>query len=167
MHYVHYSYPNEAFLAKALRPFTPARKRSNVGTVLSQEIQASVTDCPYLMLERPLLGMSCRPSTKFDSIMTPMIWEDVSSDSSCRACNSIRGKGRSIKALHSQYHPRPLFVFRAAWNCFRGCNQSDQSAIRRNEKSRRSSTDHDFLYHAGFLKFFARVTDEFGGVIGP
>ena len=65
------------------RAWTPRRSRSRTGTVCSHEIQASVTDCPYLRPDGPDDGMSWRPSTRFDSIMTPMMYWAVSPDWSC------------------------------------------------------------------------------------
>ena len=75
-----------AFLAIcSLRARTPSRRRSSVGTVVSQDMQPSVTDWPYLRPAGPDAGMSWRPSTRLDSIMTPMIMGPVSEDYSCLA----------------------------------------------------------------------------------
>ena len=79
------SRPRAAFQTAFLRPRTPSRRRSSTGTVCSQEMQASVTDWPYLSVDFPDAGISWRPSVMFDSIMTPMIKEAVSPDSSWRA----------------------------------------------------------------------------------
>lgn len=46
-------------------------------------LYSPVTDCPYFNPEGPETGISWRPSTILDSIITPMIMRDVSPDSSC------------------------------------------------------------------------------------
>lgn len=74
-----------AFQTAFLLPLTPSLSLSSTGTVISHEIQASVTDWPHLRPARPEGGMSCRPSTRLDSSMTPIIIEEVSADSSCWA----------------------------------------------------------------------------------
>lgn len=59
----------------------------------------SVTDCPYLSPAGPMEGMSCRPSTRLDSSMVPMISEAVSepSVSSCLAWKNVH-----VELLHKK-----------------------------------------------------------------
>ena len=54
-----------------------------------QAVDAPVTDTPYLSPAGPDAGMSWRPSTILDSIMTPKIICAVSPDSNCCACEKI------------------------------------------------------------------------------
>jgi len=93
-------------LTPSRRARTPSLNLSNTGIVLSQLIQAtayivsifnpflyrdplpSVTDRPYFKPEGPVVGMSCLPSTRFDSIITPIIKFAVSEVSSCCALRS-------------------------------------------------------------------------------
>jgi hypothetical protein len=68
-------------------------------------MHASVTDCPYFIPAGPVAGISCRPSTRLLSIITPMINELVSSDSSWRAwfagetLNTIEKKEKAYNVL--------------------------------------------------------------------
>ena len=54
------------------------------------ETDVPVTDWPYLRPVRPDVGISWRPSTILDSIMTPSIICEVSLDSNCLACGALR-----------------------------------------------------------------------------
>jgi hypothetical protein len=67
----------------SLLHWTPFLSASNAGTVLSQDMQASVTDCPNFSPAGPEAGISCRPSRRFDSNMTPKMIALVSAEESC------------------------------------------------------------------------------------
>ena len=51
--------------------------------VCSHDMHASVTDCPYFSPAGPEAGMSCRPSMRLDSNITPMTNAPVSGEDSC------------------------------------------------------------------------------------
>ena len=75
--------PLASLYTVSLLPRTPLLSASNAGTVCSHDMQASVTDCPYFSPAGPKAGMSCRPSRRLDSSMTPMISPLVSGEESC------------------------------------------------------------------------------------
>lgn len=111
---------------KVIRTRQSARGRSEARNV-------PVTDWPYFSPAGPETGMSCRPSTRFDSIMTPMIMEEVSPDSNCRACISKVGVSDLLppplerlwnKNENVRCPPRPRSAGYAAFGCSRGCSQS-------------------------------------------
>lgn len=117
-----------AFQTAFLLPLTPSLSLSSTGTVISHEIQASVTDWPHLRPARPEGGMSCRPSTRLDSSMTPMIMEEVSADSSC--CAYLE-KRRGLKKDAEREDRRDVRYPRrrrsgggAASSCCRDCSRS-------------------------------------------
>lgn len=131
------------------------------------DLDEPVTDWPYLRPPKPDVGMSWRPSTRFDSIITPIIIAEVSPDSSWRAWGRVSKAVRQIEERHGLQYPRqPRSASGAVWSCSRGCSRSE--VLLRNpavKGGRGTITHHDFCWEAGLAHFLPTVSYVLRGVV--